>query len=167
MFLIPNGKGGRLLDWQTANRIPWGLLILFGGGLAIARAFKDTGLSTALGDVLSQLADWPLVLVIATICLSVTFLTEITSNTATTSLLMPILAAAGSGAGIDPALLMVPAAASASCAFMMPVATAPNAIVFGTGKFDVRTMAREGVVLNLIGAAVITVVCYFVLPKIF
>ena len=163
MFIVPNGAGGRLLDWKTANRIPWGLLILFGGGIAIARGFRETGLSAGLGELLSQLADWPLLLMIATVCISVTFLTEITSNTATTSLLMPILAAAGIAAAIDPAQLMVPAAASASCAFMLPVATAPNAIVFGTGKLSVRTMMREGFALNLIGAAVITVVCYLLL----
>jgi sodium-dependent dicarboxylate transporter 2/3/5 len=91
----------------------------------------------------------------------VTFLTEITSNTASTTLLMPILAAASLGAGFDPALLMLPAALSASCAFMLPVATAPNAIVFGTGKISVEQMAREGFVLNLMGVAVITVVVYF------
>ncbi len=95
-----------------------------------------------------------------TVALSVTFLTEITSNTATTTLLMPILAAAALGAGFDPALLMLPAALSASCAFMLPVATAPNAIVFGSGKITVEQMAREGIVLNLIGAAIITVVVY-------
>ena len=92
-----------------------------------------------------------------------TFLTEVTSNTATTTLLMPVLAAAGLAAGIDPALLMIPAALSASCAFMLPVATAPNAIVFGTGKISTRTMAREGLVLNLVGAVCLTVVCWLLL----
>jgi sodium-dependent dicarboxylate transporter 2/3/5 len=94
------------------------------------------------------------------LCLAVTFLTEITSNTATTALLMPILAAAGLAAGIDPALLMVPAAISASCAFMLPVATAPNAIVFGTGRFTTVQMMREGFVINLVGAGLITLVCW-------
>ncbi|MDA0979091.1 MAG: SLC13 family permease [Proteobacteria bacterium] len=163
MFLIPNGRGGRLLDWQTATRIPWGMLILFGGGIAIAKAFVVSGLSQALGDVMSGIADWHLVLMIATICLFITFLTEMTSNTATTTLMMPILAAAAIAADIEPALLMVPAAMSASCAFMLPVATAPNTIVFSAERFPTAVMAREGLVLNLIGAMVITTVCYFML----
>ncbi len=160
MFLLPNGNGSQLLDWKTAVRIPWGLLLLFGGGLAIAKAFGKTGLSAALGDLLSGLASWPVVAMMLVLCLVVTFLTEVTSNTATTALLMPVLAAAGLAAGIDPALLMVPAAISASCAFMLPVATAPNAIVFGTGRFTTVTMVREGLLLNLVGAVVITLICW-------
>ena len=163
LFVIPDGKSGRLLDWDTANRIPWGLLILFGGGIAIARAFGETGLSEALGNLLSTLAQWEKIFMITVICIAVTFLTEMTSNTATTTLLMPILAAAGVGAAIDPSLLMVPAAISASCAFMLPVATAPNAVVFGTGLFTTRKMMREGFVLNLIGAVVITAVVCLIL----
>jgi sodium-dependent dicarboxylate transporter 2/3/5 len=158
MFLVPDGKGGRLLDWERAERIPWGMLLLFAGGITIARAFEATGISVALGETLSGLADLPVVLLIAVICLAITFLTEMTSNTATTTLMMPILAAAAIGAGIEPTLLMIPAAMSASCAFMLPVATAPNAIMFGTGRFSTRAMAREGLVLNLLGAAVITLV---------
>ena len=157
MFLLPDGegKGERLLNWSTAREIPWGLLILFGGGIAIARAFEQSGLSAALGEGLSGLASWPLLAMVSAICLAVTFLTELTSNTATTTLLMPVLAAAGLAAGVDPALLMIPAALSASCAFMMPVATAPNAIVYGTGEITVARMVREGVVLNLVGVVVI------------
>jgi sodium-dependent dicarboxylate transporter 2/3/5 len=102
-----------------------------------------------------------IIVLISVVALSVTFLTEITSNTATTALLMPILAAASLGAGFDPALLMLPAALSASCAFMLPVATAPNAIVFGTGRIRVEQMVKEGFSLNLIGAAVISCVVYF------
>ncbi len=165
LFLIPDGEEGRLLDWKTAARIPWGLLILFGGGIAIARAFGASGLSAALGGALSSLASWPVLLMLLTICLCVTFLTEITSNTATTSLLMPILAAAATAAAVDPRLLMVPAAISASCAFMLPVATAPNAIVFGTEKMSTSRMAREGIALNILGAIAITLVCYFMLPR--
>jgi sodium-dependent dicarboxylate transporter 2/3/5 len=165
LFLVPDGEGSQLLDWPTAAKIPWGLLILFGGGIAIARGFGKSGLSQALGNLLSALASWPLVLMLIIIALSVTFLTEVTSNTATTSLLMPILAAAASAAAVDPRLLMVPAAISASCAFMLPVATAPNAIVFGTERFSTRRMASEGFALNLLGAAVITTVCYLLLPR--
>ncbi len=159
MFMVPNGNGGRLLDWDTAVRIPWGVLILFGGGIAIATAFVESGLSGALGEALSGISNWHIVVMVAVICLCITFLTEMTSNTATTTLMMPILAAAALAADIEPALLMVPAAMSASCAFMLPVATAPNTIMFSTGRFAIRTMAREGAALNFIGAAVVTGVC--------
>ena len=161
LFLIPNGRGGRMLDWETASQIPWGLLLLFGGGIGIARGFEASGLSTALGAWLANdlgITTWPVLLMTITICLAVTFLTEVTSNTATTTLLMPVLAAAGIAAGIDPAMLMVPAALSASCAFMLPVATAPNAIVFGTDMVTTKTMAREGFALNIVGAIVITLI---------
>lgn len=161
LFLVPNGRGGRLIDWETAERVPWGILILFAAGIAIAQAFMESGLSHAIGDHLTMLASLHPLLMIATIALLVTFLTETTSNTATTILLLPILASAALGAGLDPSLLMVPAAMSASCAFMLPVATAPNAIVFGSGHVTVANMAREGLALNFIGAAVITLVCYF------
>jgi len=163
LFLMPDGegKGGRLLDWEAASSIHWGVLLLFAGGIAIAKAFVVTGISEALGSQLAALTALPLLLMIVIVCLSVTFLTEITSNTATTTLLMPILAAAALGANIELALLMVPAALSASCAFMMPVATAPNAIVFGTGEISVKRMSREGLGLNLIGAVVISVSCYY------
>ncbi len=169
LFIIPNGKvdengySGRLLDWKTAERIPWGLLVLFGGGIAIAKAFVSTGISQSLGDALSSVTGLPIILLFLVICLAVTFLTEITSNTASTVLLMPILAAAALAVKMDPALLMVPAAISASCAFMLPVATAPNAIVFGTHKVSIQQMMKTGIVLNLIGAVVITSVCYLVL----
>ena len=159
LFVVPDGAGRRMLDWETAEKIPWGLLILFGGGLAIAEAFKASGLSTALGGALSALSAWPALTMTLTICLAVTFLTEVTSNTATTSLLMPILAAAGVAAALDPKVLMIPAAMSASCAFMLPVATAPNAIMFGTGRITLPEMARAGFALNLLGAVVITAIC--------
>lgn len=160
MFLVPDGRGSRLLDWDTARRIPWGILILFGSGIAIARAFANTGISTAIGAALSGLQHLPLFVVIGLICLTVTFLTEVTSNTATTALLMPILAAAATASGLDPRVLMVPAAMTASCAFMLPVATGPNAVVFSSNKVQIREMAREGFVLNLLGVAVVTLVSY-------
>ncbi|MEC9465948.1 MAG: SLC13 family permease [Myxococcota bacterium] len=161
LFLVPSGQpdGSKLLDWESAVKIPWGLLILFGGGIAIAKAFGASGLSEAIGQSLTGLSAWPLVISIGLICLSVTFLTEMTSNTATTTLLMPILAAAAISAQIEPLTLMLPAALSASCAFMLPVATAPNAIVFGTGKISTQEMARTGFGLNLLGALIITAGC--------
>ena len=163
MFLIPNGKGSRLLDWETAGRIPWGMLILFGGGIAIAKAFVVSGMSAALGSALAGIAGWPILAMMAVICLCITFLTEMTSNTATTTLMMPILAAGAIAAGIAPEALMVPAAMSASCAFMLPVATAPNTIVFSTGRFTTRLMAREGLVLNFVGVILISVMCYLLI----
>ena len=163
MFLVPNGKGEKLLDWDTASRIPWGVLILFGGGIAIAKAFDSSGISVALGNQLSGIQQLPLIVVIGLLCLTVTFLTEVTSNTATTALLMPILAAAAVSAHIDPKLLMVPAALTASCAFMLPVATGPNAVVFSSNRITIREMAREGVMLNFIGVGLVSAVGYWVL----
>jgi sodium-dependent dicarboxylate transporter 2/3/5 len=161
MFLVPNGRGGKLLDWESAEKVPWGILILFAAGIAIAQAFVESGLSSTIGKQLAVLASLHPLIIIALIALMVTFLTETTSNTATTILLMPILAPAALAAGIDPSLLMVPAAMSASCAFMLPVATAPNAIVFGSGHVTIGNMVREGFALNFIGVVVITLVCYF------
>ncbi len=163
MFILPDGQGGKLLDWETAERIPWGLLILFSGGIAIANAFSASGLSESLGQLLSNLSVLPMLLTLALICLVVTFLTEVTSNTATTTLLMPILGAAALAAKLEPTLLMIPATISASCAFMLPVATAPNAIVYSTGKFPISRMVREGLVLNFFGTLVITLLCYSLL----
>ena len=163
MFIVPDGKGERLLDWDTAARIPWGMLILFGAGLAIASAFTSSGLSETIGNGLSGLATLPVLLIMVIISFAVTFLTETTSNTATTTLLMPILAAGALGAGLDPKLVMIPAAMSASCAFMLPVATAPNVIMFSTGRFSIETMAKEGFTLNLIGALVISCMCFVLL----
>ncbi len=161
LFIVPNGRGGRLLDWDSAATIPWGMLILFAGGIAIAKAFVSSGLSDSIGTALLGATSLPLVLLIFAISLSVTFLTEINSNTATAVLLMPILAAAALAADMDPRLLMIPAALSASCAFMLPVATPPNAVVFGSGQLPLRTMVREGLALNLLGAVIITAWCSF------
>lgn len=163
MFLIPNGKGSRLLDWDTAKTIPWGMLLLFAGGIAIAKGFVASGLSQILGEWMSSLANLPVIFMILTICLVVTYLTEITSNTATATLLMPILAVAAVSAGYDPMVLMIPAAMCASCAFMLPVATAPNAIAYGTGELEIKDMVKEGAILSLILSCLIAVVCYFFL----
>lgn len=163
MFLIPNGRGGRLLDWDSANNIPWGVLLLFAGGIALAKAFMASGLADGLATSMTALTVLPVWLMIVLVCLTVTFLTEITSNTAITSLLMPVMVVAAAAMHIDPMLLMVPAAMSASCAFMLPVATPPNAIVFGSGRVPIKQMVRHGFALNLIGVAVIGLVACFVL----
>lgn len=169
MFVIPAGyesenrKHEKLLNWETASTIPWGILLLFGGGITLAKAFGVSGLSTALAENLSEFSTLPVLIMIFAICLGVTFLTETTSNTASTVLLMPVLAATAMGSNIDPKLLMIPATISASCAFMMPVATAPNSIVYASGFFTTKLMAKEGFVLNVSGAFIITALCYLLL----
>ena len=160
LAVVPNGEGGRLLKWEAAAKIPWGVLILFGGGIAIASAFMQSGLADHVATQLGVLATLPVWLMILLICLIVTFMTEVTSNTAIASLLMPLLAATSVATDIDPSLLMIPAAMSASCAFMLPVATAPNAVIYGSGKLTVKDMARTGLVLNLTGVVVISAVSY-------
>jgi sodium-dependent dicarboxylate transporter 2/3/5 len=163
MAALPNGEGSRLLHWESAVKIPWGVLLLFGGGIAIASAFEQSGLAGIIAGQLGGLVNLPTWVVVISLCLTVTFLTEITSNTATASLLMPLLAATATATGISPMLLMVPAAMSASCAFMLPVATAPNAIVYGSRLIQVRDMARAGLVMNLLGAVIISSVCLLIL----
>ncbi len=163
MFLVPNGKGSRLLDWDSAKEIPWGMLLLFAGGIAIAKGFVASGLSDILGQWLTSLANLSPILMILAICLFVTYLTEITSNTATATLLMPILAVAAMSSGYDPTIFMIPAAMCASCAFMLPVATAPNAIAFGTGQVTIQEMVKEGAILSVLASSVIGLVCYWLL----
>jgi len=160
MFVLPNGQGGRLLDWERASTIPWGVLLLFSGGICLASGFVASGLSDVMGQWLAGTTDMPVWLLLLLICLAVTFMTETTSNTASTTLLMPVLAAAALVADIPPELIMVPAAMSASCAFMLPVATAPNSVVYGSGLITTAQMAREGFLLNLLGALVISTLCY-------
>src|SRR5690606_4275373 len=147
MFLLPNGHGGKLLRWETAAEIPWGVLLLFSSGIVIARAFQASGLSQLIGQRLAYVEHLPTPLLIASICLAVTFLTEVTSNTAMSNLLMPILAATAVAANLEPMVLMVPAAISASFAFMLPVATAPNAVVYSSGRVAIKQMVREGFAL--------------------
>ena len=165
LFALPNGDadGGRLLDWETAVQIPWGILLLVGGGLAIGQAFHASGLDRSLGQLLEPLTQLPTLLMILVACLAGTFLTEFTSNTATANVALPVLAATADAIGVDPLLLLVPTTLAVNCAFMLPVATLPNAIVYGTGKIDVREMFREGFVLNLIASIVLTVVSYVLL----
>jgi solute carrier family 13 (sodium-dependent dicarboxylate transporter), member 2/3/5 len=170
LFLIPVDwkKGEFALDWEWAKRIPWGILILFGGGLALAGAFEATGLVEWVGGKLELLGGVPPIVMVLAVALLMTFTTEMTSNTATTSIMLPILAAAASQAlGVHPLLLMIPATISASCAFMLPVATPPNAIIFGSGQVTVQQMARAGLILNLIGVVLVTLTVYTLGIKIF
>jgi sodium-dependent dicarboxylate transporter 2/3/5 len=169
LFLIPSGdvKGERLLDWATAARIPWDVLLLFGGGIAIAKAFDASGLSASLGELMTLVHDWPTWAVIGTLCVAVAFLSEFTSNTAAANILMPILAAAAVANDMDPVMLMFPATLSNSLAFMMPIGTPPNALVCGTGRVRIADMVRYGLVLNLVGAAIVTLACWKLLPLVF
>jgi sodium-dependent dicarboxylate transporter 2/3/5 len=162
LCLIPDGDGRRtrLLDWETAERVPWGALVLFGGGIALATAFQSTGLSDALAQRLTGLSVLPIPLLLVGIVASVVLLSEIASNTATAVLLMPILAATAKAVDADPALFMFPAVLAASVGFMLPVATAPNAIAYGSGFVRGSDMLREGFVLDLIGIVVLSAVCY-------
>jgi len=168
LFLIParnqnhGDSGRRILTWKTATRLPWNIVLLFGGGFALASGFKASGLSAWLGNHLEGLASLPPILVIACICLLITFLTELTSNTATAQILLPILAALAVSIRVNPLLLMIPGTLSCSFAFMLPVATPPNAIVFGTGRLRVPDMARIGVILNFIGVIIITLAVFLI-----
>ena len=165
LFAWPSStqRGERLMNWETAKQIPWEVVLLFGGGIALADAFKSSGLSAAIATSLTGLAGLHSIALIAVIALAVTFLTEVTSNTATSTILMPVLAAFAIAADLSPELVMVPAVLSASCAFMFPVATAPNAIVYGSGKVPIKAMVRTGISLNLLGALGITLWCYLTL----
>lgn len=149
--------GEALLDWSTAKSIPWEVVLLFGGGVSLAEAFQTSGLSAAIASGLVGLAALPELLLVGAICLIVTFLTEITSNTATATILMPVLASFAIATGLAPEEIMIPAVLSASCAFMLPVATAPNAIVYGSGRVSMTSMVRAGLAVNLFGAVLITV----------
>lgn len=168
MFLISSGKiidgkKGRLLDWETAVSIPWGMLLLFAGGIALAKGFSASGLSTIMSEWLTSLSSLPPLLMILTICLVVTYLTEITSNTATATLLMPILAIVAISSGLEAEVLMIPAAICASCAFMLPVATAPNAIAYGTGEIEISDMVKEGAILSFVISSLAGLICYLLL----
>ena len=153
-----NGKTEHfVLDWRTVeNRVPWGILLLFGGGFALAAGFAKTGLDQWIGAQLAGLAAFPLWLVILGVCLGVTFMTELTSNTATTTMILPVIGAAAVAAHYHPLLLMVPATLSASFAFMLPVATPPNAVVFSSGWVTIPKMSKAGLALNFIGAVLVT-----------
>jgi sodium-dependent dicarboxylate transporter 2/3/5 len=167
-FLIPGepdsqGRRRTLMNWETAVRLPWGILLLFGGGFALAMAFKESGLSQYLGESYAgQVQGLSPIFLIAATCLLLTFLTEVTSNTATTEVMLPVLVGTAAAMGVNPLLLMIPATLSASCAFMLPIATPPNAIVFGSGELEMREMVRAGILLNLLGVVLITLVFYFV-----
>lgn len=166
LFIIPSNLKKRefLLDWQTAKKIPWDILILFGGGFALAKGFSDSGLTQAIAEQLTVLHSTNLFLIVAIVTSTVIILTEITSNTATASMILPIIAALAIAMHIHPYSLMIAVALAASFAFMLPVATPPNAIIFSSRYVSIQQMAKTGVWLNLIGAILITLYIMFYLP---
>lgn len=167
LFLVPAGQNQRLLDWETARQLPWGILLLFGGGLSMAGAITDTGLAQWIGQQVGGLVDWPLVLIVLLSTAAIVFLTEVTSNTAIAAAFLPVLASAAVGLGQNPLLLTVPATLGASCAFMLPVATPPNAVVYSTGRLSMITMVRAGFWLNLLFIALLTLMAFTLLRLVF
>lgn len=168
LFVIPARETGRhIMNWDTAKRLPWRIVLLFGGGFALAGAIVHSGLADWIGQQMHGLAVLPPVVMTASVSVIMMGLTELTSNTATTQMALPILAALAVALQRNPFFLMVPATLSASCAFMMPVATPPNAIVFGTGRLRIIEMARTGIILNLIAAVLITLLVHLAGPSFF
>jgi sodium-dependent dicarboxylate transporter 2/3/5 len=167
LFLIPSGskEDPLLLRWNYAERLPWGMLILFGGGLTLASAVSNTGLAAWLGTSLQAIGELPLYVIVAAAATMIIFLTELTSNTATTATFLPVVGAIAIESGFDPIVLTVPITLAASCAFMLPVATPPNAIVFGSGLLTIPKMARAGMALNIIGIVLVSIVAMTLAPK--
>ncbi|MFD0863770.1 SLC13 family permease [Sungkyunkwania multivorans] len=169
LFIVPSGDRKRpygITDWKNAETIPWGILLLFGGGLAIASGFKSSGLDIWIGNRMVAFGVFPSILLILAIITVVNFLTEITSNVATASMLMPVLGALAFTIDAHPFFLMTGATIAASCAFMLPVATAPNAIVFGSGLLTIKGMMKVGFWMNIISIILAALLVYFVLPKV-
>ncbi|PIC67241.1 anion transporter [Sporosarcina sp. P21c] len=166
LFAIPTSKkiGKRILAWEDSKEIPWGVLLLFGGGLAIAAGFRETGLSEWIGSQLTALDGFHIITIITASSLLVLALTEFTSNTATATMILPVLAALALSMHIHPYALMVPAAMAANCAFMLPVGTPPNAIIFGTNKLRLGEMVRVGFIINVFVLILIVLAAYFLLP---
>lgn len=169
LFLIPVdlGRGEFILSWSDAKDLPWGVLILFGGGLSLASAISSTGLAEWIGQGVSFFGSWPLFVLVGLVVFMIVFLTEMTSNTATTAAFLPIMASVALGLGENPLLLAIPAALGASCAFMLPVATPPNAIVYGSGKISIPEMSKAGLWLNIAFILILTVGTFTLISYIF
>lgn len=169
LFVLPTDlrRGEFLLTWEWAKRIPWGVLLLFGGGFCLAHGVQQTGLAVWVSRGIASLTEVPIPLLVFIVALAVNFLSEIASNTALATIVIPLLGATASLMQIHPFLLMIPATMAASAAFMLPVSTPPNAIVFGSGYVTISQMARAGVVLNILAAAVITLVVYLIVIPVF
>jgi len=165
LFLIKSSDGeNNLIEWSDGVKLPWGIILLFGGGLSIATAMKSSGLALWIGELAYNIDSLDLILIVLIIVMIVNFLTEITSNLATVSMLLPILASISISLGIHPYIIMVSATIAASCAFMLPVATPPNAVVFGSGYLKMTDMVKTGLVMNVISIVIVSLYVYFVLP---
>ncbi|HAY35955.1 MAG: DASS family sodium-coupled anion symporter [Rhodothermales bacterium] len=173
LFVVPSQRQDGpwsehfLMDWNTAKKLPWGILVLFGGGLSLASAINSTGLAVWMGTWISGISVWPVIFIIVAITVLVIFLTELTSNTATTAAFLPVMASVAIGIGQNPLLLTIPATLAASAAFMLPVATPPNAIVYGSGLVSIPQMARTGIWLNLAFTVLLSVMVYFLVQWVF
>jgi len=165
LFLIKSSDGeNNLIEWSDGVKLPWGIILLFGGGLSIATAMKSSGLALWIGELAYNIDSLDLILIVLIIVMIVNFLTEITSNLATVSMLLPILASISISLGIHPYIIMVSATIAASCAFMLPVATPPNAVVFGSGYLKMSDMVKTGLVMNVISIVIVSLYVYFMLP---
>lgn len=165
LFIIPATPAKTfILSWDDMVKIPWGVILLFGGGLAIAAAFNDSGLSTWIGDQMKLLDNVNYIIIMATVTTTVNFLTEITSNTATASMILPLLASIAESIDVHPFGLMVAASLASSCAFMLPVATPPNAIVFGSGYLTIKDMVKAGIWMNIISIIIVVLAVLLLLP---
>jgi len=167
LFTLPAGGGERLLDWASASRLPWDVLLLFGGGFSLAAGFESSGLSTWAGGHLQSLQDAPFPLFVFLMVLGIAVLTEFASNVAATAMALPVVGAAALALGVSPVVLCVPAAVAASCAFMLPAATPPNAILFGTGAFTIPQMLKAGVLVDLIATLLVTLAALLLIPSLF
>ena len=169
MFIIPVDvrRGRFLLTWEEAERLPWGVLLIFGGGLSLASAISDTGLAAWIGESLSAVGALPVVVLVLVVVLVIVFLTELTSNVATAAAFLPIMASVAVGIGENPLLLAVPAVIASSCAFMLPVATPPNAIVYGSGEVTIQQMMRGGFWLNILFIGIVTALALLLVPLVF
>ena len=152
------------MTWEDTIKLPWGIVLLFGGGMALALGFESSGLAVWIGGQMTSLGALPLILLLLILIASVNFLTEITSNLATTAMLLPVLVSLASALGVHPYLLLVGATLAASCAFMLPVATPPNAVVFGSGYLKIEDMVKKGFWMNIISIILLTLIVYFILP---
>ncbi len=167
LFIIPDKKNKPLLNWEDTVKLPWGILLLFGGGMAIASAFGKSGLALWIANLLSTMNGVPLFILILIIVASINLLTELTSNMATTAMLLPVLITMALAINVHPYFLLVSATLAASCAFMLPVATPPNAIVFGSGLLKIEDMFKKGIWMNLFSIIIISLIVYYILPYVF
>jgi sodium-dependent dicarboxylate transporter 2/3/5 len=168
VFLVPAGGEERraLMTWEEAVKLPWGVIVLFGGGISLGKAMHATGLSDWIGTQMQMLSIFPPLVIVAIMVLLVIFLTEVTSNVATMTTLSPIIGSLAVAVGAAPQSLFAPAAVAASCAFMLPVATAPNAVIYATGKAPISEMIKQGFRINLMGVVIITIVGYWIAPAV-